>query len=479
MNRFFENLANQSERLGNSEQLHAHLAQTFGPPERFSDWVFDSVAELPAAQNLAEKSPDLLIQSVYELNTYFSTTQRKPRRFASDYPAMKRTAADALAKKYPGGKPRSTGLRVATFVPYLPNNPNNNILRVVAGYLAGLLRKGVDATLVVTNEFSHPTQSGVKTARKDARPYRKTLETVIGEYGVPASSLAIAPPPLQDEGNFEWHKSFQSDYRPNVVFVPNFEMSSVHVHGFGKSAASVYLQTSINNRPPYEFTRYLYLGGRRAIDDSHLHPEKWFYHTFGYAEFGTGSKLSRRDVGLPENAFVVVTAGNRLENEINPEIIGIMGSLVSSRRDVVWMLLGVRNEQLLRRNLGQIFEQLQDRVICKGYVREIGDYLSLADIYANPRRTGGAVSMALAIYGRTPVISFVGSDACNFLIDEMIHASPGAYEAMLHSVASNRSLLGSIESAQHNRFAQGHTIDASAGDLLHHFDQALAQKQLE
>jgi hypothetical protein len=479
MSRFFEHLADCVGSLRSSEQLHMHLAKTFGPPEQFLEWVFDPVTEFPAAQQLADMSVDLLIQSVYELNTYFLSTQRKPRRFASDYPAMKRVAADALAKRYPSGHPTNKGLRVAIFVPYLPNNPNNNILRVVAGYLAGLLRRGVDATLVVSNEFSHPTQSSVRMARKDARPYRKTLETVIGEYDVPASSLAIAPPPLQDEGNFEWHKSFQSEYKPNVVFVPNFEMSSVHVHGFGKSAASVYLQTSINNRPSYDFTRYLYLGGHRVIDASHLHPEKWFYHTFGYAEFGTGSNLARKDIGLPDQAFVVVTAGNRLENEINPEIISIMASLLSSRRDTVWMLLGVRDEQLLRRNLAQSLGRLQDRVICKGYVREIGDYLAMADIYANPRRTGGAVSMALAIYGHTPVISFVGSDACNFLIDEMMHASTDTYEGKLHSLASDRSLLRDIEKVQYARFAQGHTIDSSASDLLHHLHQALAQRQIQ
>jgi len=141
------------------------------------------------------------------------------------------------------------------------------------------------------------------------------------------------------------------------------------------------------------------------------------------------------------------------------------------------MLLGVRDEQLLRGKLGRVFECLQDRVICKGYVREIGDYLSLADVYANPRRTGGAVSMALAIYGRTPVMSFSGSDACNFLIDDMVHDSSETYAATLQSLASDRSLLGRIESAQHARFAQGHTIDSSAGDLLHHFQQALAEKQ--
>lgn len=476
---FFQILIEKSAHLTTAANLHTFLADNFSDPNILLDWTFDADVESAAAHQLADVSPDLLILSVYELNLFFANVNRRPRRFAGDYPAMKKMAADALSQRYPNEHQYNDKLRVAIYVPYLPDNTNNNILRVVAGYLAGLQRKGIDTVLVVTNEFSHPTQSGIKMARKDVRLYRKTLEAVIGEYDVPASSLAIAPPPLEDEGNFAWHRSFQSHYGPNAVFVPNFEMSSVHIHGFGKSAATVYLQTSINNRPPYDFARYLYLGSRRTIDSSHIHPEKWFYHTFGYAKFGLGNSLTRKGIGVPDQAFVVATAGNRLEKEINSEISGIMGSLMSSRQDIVWMLLGVRDEELLRKNLGQVFEHLQGRVICKGYVREVGDYLALADIYANPRRTGGAVSMALAIYGRTPVISFAGSDACNFLIDEMVHHSPDTYGAQLHSLASNRSLLEGIAIAQSSRFAQGHTIDSSACDLLHHLQQAIAEKQAQ
>ena len=342
----------------------------------------------------------------------------------------------------------------------------------VAGYLSGLRHNGIETVLIVTNEFSHPAGATIPHVRTDVRPYRSTLESVIGEYGSPPETLHIAPPPFLEGGNLHWFLNFQADFHPNVIFVPNFEMSSAHIHGLGKSAATVYLQTSLRNRPPYDFTRYLYLGGKRQINDIHIHPDRWHYHSFGYGNFGTGSGLTRSDIGLQDEALVVVSAGNRLEIEIDSEIVGIMANLMETDSKFTWMLIGVTDKDRIRENLGPRFEPMADRVIMNGYVREIGDYLSLPDIYANPRRTGGAVSMAIAIHGQTPVLSFCGNDACNFLIDEMIQETPEDYQARLAALAADPSYLKRIIRKQQTRFEQGHTITASAADLVDHLHAA-------
>jgi hypothetical protein len=445
----------------------------------FLGWQFDPDAEWPAAQELARVAPEALILSVYAWNTYLGERKRRPRSYPKDYFEMKRLVAKALEPRYQKAEPLKADapLRVAIWVPWLPNNPNNNILRVVAGYLGGLReRKGVEAALVITNEVSYGQSSTVPGARIDPTPYRAILEGVIGEYGAPPESLYIATPPFVGEGNLAWFRQFQDSFRPNVIFVPNFEMSSLHIQGFGRSAATVYLQTSVRNRPPYDFTRYLYLGEERQIDDSHIHPDKWHYHTFGYGNFGTGANLTRADIGLPQEAFVVVTAGNRLEMEIDPEIAEVIGTAMEANPKMVWMMMGVRNPEKIKETLGTRFEPMADRVHFNGYVREIGDYLSLSDVYANPRRTGGAVSMALAVYGQTPVLSFYGNDACNFLIDEMMEETPEAYGAKLAALAADKAYLTEITQAQQVRFEAGHTISASAADLEGHLRAALAER---
>ncbi len=471
----FRHLLENVDQCGSADGLYAEIENLFDGLTDFLGWVFDPEAELPAATELAKVQPDALILAAYAWNTYLTARNARPRRYGADYLAMKRVVADALSNCYTQSATVSVDdpLRVAIWVPWLPNNPNNNILRVVAGYLGGLRDlEGVEAALVLTNEVSFPVGTSVAHARKDPRAYRATLEGVIAEYGAPADALYMAPPPLTEEGNLNWFLNFQETFRPNAVFVPNFEMSSVHVHGCGQSAATVYLQTSVRNRPPYDFSRYLYLGEERKIDDSHIHPDKWHYHSFGYGNFGTGAGLSREDVGLDEDAFVVVTAGNRLGHEIDAEIIGVMANLMEQNNKVVWMLMGVQNEDQIRDNLGERFAVMADRVLCKGYVREIGDYMSLSDVYANPRRTGGAVSMALAVYGHTPVLSFYGNDACNFLIDEMMHETAEAYGAKLAELATDKAYLNHVDVVQRARFDAGHTIAASAADLEMHLNAA-------
>jgi len=474
---FFEHLLGKAEQIRSADDVYAAIAEMFDAMADFPGWEFDADAERHGAQQLARRLPDALILSVYDWNVYCTNRGQRPRQFNDAYFQMKRLVSQVLAEVYPVGPPPGDGhtMRVAIWVPWLPNNPNNNIMRVAAGYLGGLLqRDGVEAALVVTNEFSHAIGSSVEHARTDPRPFRPTLESVIGEYNAPPSALHMAPPPFIDEGNLAWFLAFQQSFAPDVIFIPNFEMSSAHIHGFARSAATVYLQTSVRNRPPYDFTRYLYLGEKRKIDDSHIHPDRWHYHTFGYGNFGAGSNLTRADIGLAEDAFVTVTAGNRLENEVNPEIIEIMANVMDTHPHVTWMLMGVKNEPKIRENLGPRFATMQDRVVCKSYVREVGDYLSLCDLYVNPRRTGGAVSMALAVYGQTPVLSFHGNDACNFLVEEMMHDSPDSYGAKLAALVSDTSDLNRVAAQQWDRFEAGHTVAASAADLEAHLRAAQA-----
>ena len=478
MNTYFQSLLEEAGKVDSAVALKDVPAGWFESLQDLPGWTFDPDAERAAIAILAERNPDILVQSVYLWNSQLAVLGRRPRTYQNDLFAMKRAVADGLASLYPASETHGANkpLRVAIFVPWLPNNPNNNILRVLAGYLGGLRALGVEAVLVVTNEMSFPEGVTVPSGRADPYPYRRMIESVLGEYGTPASALHMAPPPFLEGGNLRWHLAFRESFRPNMVFFPNFEMSCAHIHGFGRSAATVYLQTSVRNRPPYDFTRYLYLGARREIDGTHIHPDKWHYHTFGYGNFGAGAGLTRADIGVDKTARLVVTAGNRLEIEVNEELVAIMKAVMTAHPDVVWMLLGVQDKAKIHRNLGWDGEEIADRVIYKGYVREIGDYLSLSDVYANPRRTGGAVSMALAIYGMTPVLSFNGNDACNFLIDEMIHETAESYRDKLLELVRDEAAVARIAREQGARFEANHTIEASARDLLTHFDAAIADR---
>ena len=227
---FFQHILSKAPQCQNADALHSEIAQMFDGLDDFPGWQFDTEAEWPATLELARVAPDALTLSVYAWNTYLAGRKQYPRRYAADYFQMKRLVAKALAHCYPEPETlnETAPLRVAIWVPWLPNNPNNNILRVVAGYLGGLLgRPNVQAALVITNEVSYALDTTVANARTDPKPYRAMLEGVIAEYGAPPDALYIASPPFVEEGNMTWFQNFKATFQPNVIFVPNFEMSSV------------------------------------------------------------------------------------------------------------------------------------------------------------------------------------------------------------------------------------------------------------
>lgn len=444
--------------------------------------------EEAAAAELARTNPDALVVLPHALAQRFLSLRRWPRTHASDIFAIKRLASDALASNFASvpTRRRGEGLRAAILVPWLSNNPNNNLLRVVASYAAGLLRHpGVEeAVVVVTNEIAtgDPNRSNLPPDLKpkmDARMFEAVHARTLEEFGAPAGKLRYAPPPFSEGGNIRWLAGFDAGFGPDVVFVPNVEMTSSSIHGFGRNAATVYLQTSVNNRPPYDFDRYLYLGARREIDSSHIHPGRWHYHSFGYEPFGFGSRATRADMGFAEDDFIVVSAGNRLETEITAEISSVVASALGDDPSRKWLLLGARDEQRIRANMGEAAGAIGDRVVFKGYSLEVGDYLAHCDAYANPRRTGGAVSMSLAVYGGTPVISFDNNDACNFLLDEMICTDAGQYAERLRRLADDPGYRADVVARQRAKFDAGHTADASAADLVRHFHAAIAVRESE
>lgn len=471
------------------EEVFALVARAIPDLAAASQWSLDLAGEEGVARELAQVNPDALAVLPHALAQRFVNLRRWPRAHASDIPAIKRLASEAIASNFavaPAIRHGGDRLRVAILVPWLSNNPNNNLLRVVASYAAGLLRHPdvEDVAVVVANEIATGDADRGKLPpdpkpKLDARQFQSVHARVMEEFGATADKLFYAPPPFSEGGNIRWLAEFDASFGPNVVFVPNVEMTSSSIMGFGRNAATVYLQTSVNNRPPYDFDRYLYLGGRREIDSSHLHPDRWHYHSFGYEPFGFGSGISRRDMGFADDDFIIVSAGNRLETEITPEIGDLVAGVLGSDPKRKWLLLGARDEQRIRGNMGEAGHAIADRAVFKGYVWEVGDYLSHCDVYANPRRTGGAVSMSLAVYGGTPVISFDDNDACNFLIEDMICNSPGQYAERLRRLADDPAYLGDVATRQRERFDAGHTADASAADLVRHFHEAVAARESE
>src|SRR5207244_1375021 len=108
------------------------------------------------------------------------------------------------------------------------------------------------------------------------------------------------------------------------------------------------------------------------VGTDYINPDRWYYHSFGYESFGTGTGLTRAKAGVDANDIVIVTAGNRLKRELSQEFAGIIAQALRAQPRVRWMILGVQDKAEIVSKLGLHFNELADRILFKGYVSEIG-----------------------------------------------------------------------------------------------------------
>ncbi len=147
-------------------------------------------------------------------------------------------------------------------------------------------------------------------------------------------------------------------------------------------------------------------------------------HSYQKLKSESDKKLyGKSDFGIPEERFVVMIAGNRLDIEIDESFAAIMKAAMDKEEGIVFAMLG--NCDSLR----QFFQDTpyESRVYFLGWQDEFRETIAIADVFLNPPRKGGGGGGHLAILEEVPVItlgncdveSFVGQDFVCSSVEEM------------------------------------------------------------
>ncbi len=132
--------------------------------------------------------------------------------------------------------------------------------------------------------------------------------------------------------------------------------------------------------------------------------------------------LSRNDLELPNDKFICMVVGARLDSEVDQEFRQVIIEL--ARNSIFTVFVGkfdlyprfVGNEDLLKKNTGYI-----------GFQKDILAVCECCNVYINPKRLGGGTSGAEALFKGVPVVTLnygdvaigVGSEFCVDNYDEM------------------------------------------------------------
>ncbi len=133
-------------------------------------------------------------------------------------------------------------------------------------------------------------------------------------------------------------------------------------------------------------------------------------------------KYCRRDFNLPENGFIGVLIGGRLDTEIDEGCIELLRKLMRKGLFVAFVGRFNRYSSLVEKD--DLFRQYS---IDLGTQEDVLALLECFDFYINPKRVGGGTSVAEALYKKVPVVTMNYGDGglgagCDFCVD--------SYEAM-------------------------------------------------
>jgi len=170
--------------------------------------------------------------------------------------------------------------------------------------------------------------------------------------------------------------------------------------------------------------------------------------------------ITRAALGLSEAAVVWITAGFRLEHEIKPEWANRMLALMSRHPDVVWLVIGGE---------GKLPQALQKaapgRVRALATRSDLSGILRICDIYVNPPRMGGGLSVAEAMAEGLAVTSLAGSDGGD-KVGELALPDMDAYLERLAAFTANPGLRAATGQALRRRFDERFDLEASGPALL-------------
>lgn len=144
-----------------------------------------------------------------------------------------------------------------------------------------------------------------------------------------------------------------------------------------------------------------------------------------------GKAIPRQELGLHEDDFVITVVGNRLNDEITDEFKSIMEKCAAISPRVKFAIIGNvdRNKYPDKFNAFTYF---------LGFRPDLTDVLAAADLYMNPKRSGGGFSSLAALKNGLPVITLDHCDVASWAGDAFITDSVEDYPELVNKYVTDK-----------------------------------------
>ncbi|WP_054859886.1 glycosyltransferase [Gracilibacillus sp. JCM 18860] len=126
--------------------------------------------------------------------------------------------------------------------------------------------------------------------------------------------------------------------------------------------------------------------------------------------------IRRLDLAFDEKDFIMVTAGNRLDGDIDIQFVRIIKKFLKETKSIKWLLVGNAEHRVVHKEMQE--EIINNQITFITYEDDLQSLLKICDIYVNPFCEGNGRIGRMAMNMRLPIISHNESSDISEIIGE-------------------------------------------------------------
>jgi glycosyltransferase involved in cell wall biosynthesis len=178
------------------------------------------------------------------------------------------------------------------------------------------------------------------------------------------------------------------------------------------------------------------------------------------------NKYNRKELGLPEDKFLIAIVGNRLDKEIDSDFAGVMQTIIEKDPNIGFVLIG--RAEVIKEYFKLL--SLDKYIYYLGYRTDLLGTYDALDLFLNPNRIGGGFSASMALMAGVPVVTLPDCDvAINVGEDFVVQG----YDEMIETVCRYAEDKGFYEEKK-NR-AQAVAENYSEDKLVEYVDNVICK----
>ncbi|GEM_PF-6244658 len=307
-----------------------------------------------------------------------------------------------------------------------------------------LQNRNSNKIIIITSQFlsqAHAPTIRVLDYSYTIQKYLKKKVTIINDSGMNFNKNECFEPSIQYNFMKDYNNISYIEYKdekfnflqinsempdiPMIIQILDFiyELNPLFVYNIGGSSLVSDLCTDFttticlpcSNAIPVSMSKYLLVGHKINQNDNsrldRLEPYQKIIETeVNYKIRPSNLLYSREQFGISRESFLIVIIGNRLNKEIDNSFINIVKKILELKN--IQILFVGYTDKNFKENIEEIIGNSKN-IFYTGVQTDASEIIKLANIYINPKRSGGGRSSFEALYYGVPAITLRYGDVFN------------------------------------------------------------------